>query len=216
MIHKHKYHRKISIIIIVLISTGFVAAKASYAVNKRAQDKICIVPIGPLQKGILNYAIKELEESFNMKVVIEEELGHPKYAYNEERKQYYSTEILREIVKQELLEYDRILGVADVDLYVPELTFVFGEANIAHKVAVISLTRLRQEFYGLPEDNALFEKRTTVEAVHELGHTYGLRHCKQDNCVMFFSTSIDDTDNKGQMFCKLCKRKLFGRAHKGD
>ncbi|ODS32583.1 MAG: peptidase [Candidatus Scalindua rubra] len=112
-----------------------------------------------------------------------------------------------------LSEYDRILGIVDIDLYVPELTFVFGEADIAKKVAVISLTRLRQEFDDLPENLTLFRNRIITEAVHELGHTYGLRHCTNNNCVMFFSNTLSDTDQKGAVLCSNCKKILEKKKH---
>jgi len=86
------------------------------------------------------------------------------------------------------------------------LNFVFGEATT--KAAVISLTRLRQSFYKLPEDREIFRKRVLTEAVHELGHTYRLGHCENPRCVMFFSNSLTDTDRKGFEFCLSCKDKL--------
>jgi archaemetzincin len=135
-------------------------------------------------------------------------MPEPDYALNEERNQYLSTAIVRTIMKQkEFSPYERILGIVDHDLYVPELNFVFGEAS--RKVAVISLIRLRQEFYGLPEDKNLFHKRVLTEAVHELGHTYGLNHCTNPRCVMFFSNSLLDTDRKGSNFCPSCQNKLY-------
>jgi len=99
------------------------------------------------------------------------------------------------------------LGIVNHDLYVPELNFVFGEAS--WKAAAISLTRLRQEFYHLPENRSLFHQRILTEAVHELGHTYGLGHCENPRCVMFFSNSLMDTDRKGPAFCARCKSKLY-------
>jgi archaemetzincin len=108
--------------------------------------------------------------------------------------------------QKEYTAYEKILAIVDHDLYVPELNFVFGEAG--QKVAVISLTRLRQEFYRLPQDQNLFYKRALTEAVHELGHTYGLGHCRNLHCVMFFSNSLMDTDRKGPEFCPECKTKL--------
>jgi archaemetzincin len=109
--------------------------------------------------------------------------------------------------RKELTIYERILGIIDLDLYVSKLNFVFGEAR--QRVAIISLTRLRNEFYNLPKDETLFRKRVFTEAVHELGHTYGLRHCVNPNCVMFFSNTLTDTDKKGPDFCQRCKNKVF-------
>src|SRR3990167_7486042 len=102
----------------------------------------------------------------------------------------------------------RILGIVDIDLYVPELNFVFGEADVAHGVCIISLVRLHQEFYGLPKNENLFFERALKEAVHEVGHTYRLGHCGDTRCIMHFSNSLQDTDIKGPDFCRRCKLKL--------
>ena len=110
------------------------------------------------------------------------------------------------IEKKEYAIYEKILGIIDQDLYVPKLNFVFGEAS--RRVAIISLTRLRNEFYSLPKDQTLFRKRVLTEAVHELGHTYGLEHCRNPHCVMFSSKSLIDTDLKGPDFCERCKSKI--------
>jgi archaemetzincin len=108
--------------------------------------------------------------------------------------------------EKEYIAFEKILGIVDYDLYVPELNFVLGEAS--QRTAVISLTRLRQEFYNLPQNRSLFQKRALIEAVHELGHTYGLGHCGNPLCVMFFSNSLIDTDRKGSEFCPKCGSKL--------
>jgi archaemetzincin len=108
--------------------------------------------------------------------------------------------------EKEYTPFEKILGIVDHDLYVPQLNYVFGEAS--QKAAVISFTRLRQELYDLPKNQSLFYKRALTEAVHELGHTYGLGHCDNSRCVMFFSNGLIDTDRKGSEFCSKCKSNL--------
>jgi archaemetzincin len=131
------------------------------------------------------------------------------FVYNPERKQYYSSAILEKLQKMVPEACERSLGMVDVDLYVPDLNFVFGEADIKQKIALISTKRLRPEYYGLPKDERLFFDRILKESVHELGHTYGLGHCLDKKCVMFFSNSLKDTDVKSSAFCENCKNKLM-------
>jgi archaemetzincin len=105
-------------------------------------------------------------------------------------------------------DVDIVLGVTILDLYVPGLNFVFGEAHCPGKVAVISLFRLNPEFYGQPADMQLFYERAVKEAVHEVGHTLGLAHCRNSSCVMFFSNSILDTDRKKSSLCEKCSASV--------
>jgi archaemetzincin len=168
---------------------------------------IILVPIGEVDKKVIEVLKNDLNKVFNRQILIGKEMPEPDYAFNKKRKQYLSTSILMALMEQkEYTYYEKILGIIDHDLYVPDLNFVFGEAS--QKVAVISITRLRQEFYNLPQDQTLFYKRVLTEAVHELGHTYGLGHCGNPRCVMFFSNSLMDTDRKGSELCPKCKGKL--------
>ncbi len=171
---------------------------------------ILLVPVGEIDKKLMKRLEGDLDKIFKKPVEVGEGMPHPDYAFNKKRNQYLSTAILKAIMEEKsYTAQGKILGVVDQDLYVPELNFVFGEAS--QKAAVISLTRLRQEFYRLPRDPKLFYPRALTEAVHELGHTYGLRHCKNSGCVMFFSNSLIDTDKKGSEFCWECDNKLFLR-----
>jgi archaemetzincin len=99
------------------------------------------------------------------------------------------------------------LGTVNVDIFVPELNFVFGEAECPGKATLISLWRLRPEFHGKAPNMDLFLERITKEAVHELGHALGLRHCANPFCVMYFSNSIFETDRKQSLFCTKCNLK---------
>jgi archaemetzincin len=138
--------------------------------------------------------------------VISEEIHLPVEAFNETRKQYDSYLILKKVkdYAQEHDQFNRILGIVDVDIFVPRLNFVFGEAECPGKTALISLWRLRPEFYGLSSNDELFYERSAKEAVHELGHTLEQQHCSNPFCVMHFSNSIHDTDVKKNFFCARC------------
>jgi len=144
---------------------------------------------------------------FHCPVEIEVNFSDLAQAYDLERKQYFSSKLLASLGKPKGEE--RIVGIADVDLYVPRLNFVFGEADVVSGTAIVSLYRLRQEYYGLAPDEALFLERATKEIVHELGHTFGLKHCSNNKCVMHFSNSLADTDWKEAYFCPECRPKII-------
>lgn len=173
-------------------------------------EGILLIPTGSIDLDILRDIADALNETFHCKVEIGMALPIPQDAFNRKRGQYYSTTILNRIKSFKPNHLTLVLGVVDVDLYVPELNFVFGEADIYGGVALISLTRLRTEFYGLPPDKRLFHTRAIKEAIHEIGHICGLDHCPDQKCIMHFSNSIRDTDIKGPGFCALCKNRLGG------
>ncbi|MFQ5924806.1 MAG: archaemetzincin family Zn-dependent metalloprotease [Dehalococcoidia bacterium] len=168
--------------------------------------KIALTPIGNIDPRILEGLSQSIGATFAKAVEIETPLEEPNHAYNPRRSQYRSTAFLEAMSMAQ--DEERALGVCDIDLYVPRLNFVFGEADPRRKRAVISLYRLRQERYGLPRDERLFAERAAKEAIHELGHTYGLGHCGDESCVMHFSNSLPETDSKRALFCKSCAKKL--------
>jgi archaemetzincin len=102
----------------------------------------------------------------------------------------------------------RILAICDFDAYSNGLNFVFGQATFDGRASAIYLARLREEFYGLKKNNSLFQQRIVKEAVHELGHAFGLNHCNKSACVMHFSNSLRDTDIKENNFCDNCRTRL--------
>lgn len=191
----------------LLLSLSILLDINLFAKERDKSMGIALVTVGKVDREVIETLRDSLSRVFKRKVSIGRAMPEPDYAFNKKRNQYLSTAILSAIIEQkEYAPYEKVLGVVDHDLYVPGLNFVFGEASV--KVAVISVIRLRQEFYGLPEDKGLFHKRVLTEAVHELGHTYGLGHCGNPQCVMFFSNSLMDTDRKGSEFCSKCKGKL--------
>jgi archaemetzincin len=168
---------------------------------------IVLTAIGNVDSATLETLKNGLGKTFNQDVSIYKEMPAPHYAFNKNRRQYLATDILDALVKEPgLKKQGKVLGIVDGDLYVPDLNFVFGLAHA--KGAVISLTRLRQGFYGLPHNEGLFHHRALIEAVHELGHTYGVGHCDNPHCVMFFSNSLTDTDRKGLNFCEKCRGEI--------
>jgi len=175
--------------------------------SKGGIEHVVLVPVGEVDDVILAVIGEGLREVLGCSVSVGAPVPHPRDAYDRRRRQYLSDVILSRLKGLDL-PADRWLGVADLDMFTPGLNFVFGLASIGGKAALIALPRLRQEFYGLPPDEALFHERAIKEAVHELGHTYGLGHCRNRQCVMSFSNSLWDVDRKGREFCARCRRKL--------
>jgi archaemetzincin len=169
--------------------------------------KITLKPLGNIADETMEELRAEVGGIFRCPVETDADLSDLAEAYDPERKQYSSSKLLGYLRKSDVDE--RVVGIADVDLYVPRLSFVFGEADSASGTAVVSLYRLRQEYYGLAPDANLFLERATKEIVHELGHTFGLEHCTNGECVMHFSNSLADTDSKQVHFCNKCRPKII-------
>ncbi|WP_292487171.1 archaemetzincin family Zn-dependent metalloprotease [Methanohalobium sp.] len=160
-------------------------------------------PIGHIENTILSELIDPVNEAFGVLVKVDLPMDVPENAYNLDRGQYHSSTILEEMYETIPEDASHVLGITDIDLYVPQLNFVFGEAS--NKVAVISITRLRNEYYELPKDYELFKNRIIKEAIHEIGHMFGFKHCPNKECVMHFSNSLEDTDTKSYRLCSKCQ-----------
>lgn len=124
------------------------------------------------------------------------------------RKQINSTWVLSRLLDAYPNGVDKVLGVTEQDLYIPILTYVFGEAELGGRAAVVSAHRFRNELYGLPAAPDKMRDRLIVESLHELGHTCGLTHCRSTHCVMRPSSYAEEIDFKPARFCSLCAERL--------
>jgi archaemetzincin len=163
------------------------------AVEPRAT--IALAAVGDVDRATLEALVPVVAERFGVRVEIAPAQRLPSGALDPKRRQWRASAINDQLARARRRGWERLVGVADVDLYAPELNFVFGEADGARGVAVFSLARLHDP------DRARFLTRAETEAVHELGHTYGLGHCRDRHCVMWFSNTLAETDAKGSRFC---------------
>lgn len=167
-----------------------------------------LLPVGEIGSLALEGLRRDLEAEFRARCEVLPQRLDPEFAFHNQRRQYHSTEILKHMEKSVPRECWRLLGVTAHDLYMPILTFVFGEAQLNNTCAVVSAHRLRQEFYGLPTSPELLRERLLKEAVHELGHTFGLTHCRDYECVMTASHAVERIDLKGSHFCATCRSRV--------
>ncbi len=175
-------------------------------------SSVLITAVTPSDRRLLDRLTAPLAKSFVVPVNVA--FGEPldgSFAFNLSRNQFSSMAIISKLLERyEDLE-GKVLGVTSGDLFVPVLTYVFGEAQLEGKVAVVSYHRLGEDFYGLPADEELLQSRLLKESVHELGHTFGLLHCSNYLCVMHSSTGVEEIDIKTDKLCADCRKKLSER-----
>lgn len=171
-----------------------------------------IVPINAIDTAFLQRLGLCLEERFLYSSTVERALAVPRSAVNSTRQQMFVSTLTTKVLRQFPDGAGLLLAITDFDLYKTSHRFVFGDADEQRRVAVVSLHRLRSEFYGEdPDENVLFQ-RTLKECVHELGHAVGLKHCYNARCAMYYSNSIFETDNKMPHFCEVCEKRSRARS----
>jgi archaemetzincin len=168
-----------------------------------------LLPIGDLDGRLLTDLAPAAARTFRVPWELIPVRFDPEFAYHGERQQYHSSAILQSM--QEYVSPDswRVLGVTMVDLYIPILTFVFGEAQVGGPCGVVSAHRLRQEFYGLAADAKVLRERLLKEAVHEIGHTLELTHCHDCQCAMAPAHAVEWIDLKDRGLCDSCQARVL-------
>jgi len=178
-------------------------------------DTIIVSPIGDIPSWMVDTIAKDVGQFFGCSARVEPVLSDISIAYNAERNQYHSTKILEMLEENAPTDCIKIIAVTNEDLFIPILTHVYGEAQLGGKACIISIARLIQ---GLEvEIVSTGCKRIVKEAIHELGHTFDLRHCKDEMCIMHYCRKIEDVDRKSSQFCRYCNifladniRDLYG------
>jgi archaemetzincin len=170
------------------------------------QKGLQLVTFGKISKSVLDDIVQGLRQTYNLKVDVGQEDKLPVNAYDSIRHQYLADKIVDFLAKR--CEGKKILGITDQDLYTEPLNFVFGQAQLNGGVALLSIARLNPTFYGEKADKNLLTTRAVKEAIHEVGHVLGLRHCTTPRCVMQFSNSLPEVDEKSKELCWKCKLNL--------
>ena len=179
--------------------------------------------LGDVDPVLLEDLGPKLQETFEVPVRIGSNRIPIDRFYDRQRGQYNSTEILRYLDDSghsthrkwspRMDDGVRFVGITGQDLFIPILTYVFGEAMLGGAVAVVSYHRFRNELYGLPSDQRLLQERLQKVAIHELGHSLGLVHCPLQYCVMYAASYVEDLDLKGHTFCPFCRSAIKKPRH---
>lgn len=159
----------------------------------------------PLEADVVRGPV---ERAFGVKVRVAPLAIELDRAFNAGRGQLNSTTILKLLLAERATGVGRVLGLVDQDLFIPVLTYVFGEAQLGGAVAVASTFRLREPWAAGGAPSAVLEARLIKTALHELGHTYGLRHCLHPRCVMTSAAGLEMLDEKAAAFCLACQGRL--------
>lgn len=169
---------------------------------------VYLAPAGVSNRDIVHALQRQLAETLRIEVRIIEAEIDLEAVRSADRNQYYSTKIIAQALPQFKESDGKVVIIVDVDLYIPIFTFVFGEAMLNGVLSIVSLCRLHEEFYSGRSDSKLLLARAMKELLHELGHNYGLVHCRNWDCVMHASSGIEEVDIKGSGFCSSCRRSL--------
>lgn len=167
-----------------------------------------LLAVGKIEKSLVESMCEVLPRCLPIRCEVLAATLDPAAAYHAERQQFHSSEILQQMYPIVPPRAWRLLAIADVDLYIPILRYVFGEAQIGGPCAVVSAYRLRQEFYGLDPDQGLLRDRLLKECVHELGHTLDLRHCQNYRCAMASSHAVEWIDLRESTMCPSCRSQM--------
>ena len=169
---------------------------------------ITLISFGYFEKDILEKTAAAVENEFHASVNLRD--GHIDLSefYDPARRQYNGNTLLKLVDSMHFSDASKTLGLFNVDLFIPILTFIFGQAYLNGRAGIASLYRFSNERYGMTGDNQFLVDRFKKEVIHELGHTFGLIHCHNTTCVMRSSTYVEDIDQKNQSFCMNCREEL--------
>ena len=171
-------------------------------------QNITLVSFGHFEEDFLSMIAESVKNEFNCEVNIRE--GHLDLSefYDSVRRQYNGTKLLHEVDSSFSSDQNKTLGLFSVDLFIPILTYIFGQAFLNGRCGIASHYRFSNQRYGISEDDKSILDRFRKEVIHELGHTFGLIHCHIPTCVMRSSTYVEDIDQKSANLCLKCRNEL--------
>lgn len=172
------------------------------------KQSITLLSCDHFKKDITDCIAEDIHREFHSAVILQEYNIDISIYYNPRRRQYDANGILQAISSITSNSPTKTIALFRVDLFVPILTYIFGQAFLNGKTAIASFHRLRNEHYGLKKDNAIRNERLRKVVIHEIGHMFGLIHCHNPVCVMRSSTYVEDIDQKEIHFCQKCQTQL--------
>jgi len=173
-----------------------------------SEQAIVIVNHGNFEKDFLDKIVARINLEFLLPVTIEESHLDLSQYYDPMRRQYDGNSMLKDLDSHSSPPHIKRIGLFRVDLCIPILTYIFGQAPLNGKTGIASLYRLRNEQYGMKKDDDLLQERFRKVITHELGHMFGLLHCHVPHCVMRSSTYVEDLDQKSHSFCNKCRMDI--------
>ncbi len=169
---------------------------------------VLLTPIAFIDDQALVQLAKPIKQQYKCDLRIIDTHFELDDCYNAERTQYSANTILKKLIDAYPDNDSKIVGVTELDLYIPVLTFIFGQAYLNGRAVIVSTHRLRNEYYGLESNNDLYWQRLKKLIIHELGHSFGLIHCSNLACVMISSTYVEEIDQKSINLCDNCYRTI--------
>ncbi len=175
--------------------------------TSQSEHSILISPVGELDTELIEALAEEIKQVFGVSTNTRSVLQDLSFALDQNRRQYHSTLILDRLAADIPPHAFRVLAVAQVDLFIPILTHVYGEAQLGGTACIISTFRLNEGRSGMNIPKKYID-RIVKEAIHELGHTFNLRHCPEHTCIMHYCRNEEDVDRKSDQLCRYCKVML--------
>jgi len=168
---------------------------------------ILISPVGDFSSELTEAIAGEIQRVFGFSCTIDAVLQDISFALDQNRNQHHSTMIIEQLAARAPARAIRVIAIAQVDLFIPILTHVYGEAQLGGTACVVSTFRLNEGRSGM-NISQKYIGRVVKEAIHELGHTFNLRHCPEDSCIMHYCRNEEDVDRKSDELCRYCKVML--------